>query len=78
MPDETLETLTSIEAKVLHLRYGIENVDERHSLRILRMRHGMHVTPKKSACEVAKTLGEHTDIIEQTESNALKKLRSSK
>ena len=77
MSDETLETLTSIEAKVLHLRYGIENIDERHSLRVLRMRHGVSITPKKTASEVAKTLGENTDIINQTESSALRKLRTS-
>lgn len=76
MSDETLETLTSIEAKVLHLRYGIKNIDERHSLRVLRMRHGISITPQKSASEVAKTLGEDTDIIQQTENNALRKLRT--
>ena len=75
MTDETLETLTSIEAKVLHLRYGIKNIDEHHSLNILRMRHGTHVAAKRSASEVAKSLGENTDLIEQTESNALRKLR---
>lgn len=77
MPDETLETLTSIEAKVLNLRYGIENIDERHSLRVLRIRHGVSITPQKTASEVAKTLGENTDIIQQTESSALRKLKAS-
>ena len=76
MSDESIETLTSIEAKVLHLRYGIKNIDERHSLRVLRMRHGIPITPQKSASEVAKTLGENTDIIQQTETNALRKLRT--
>lgn len=75
MSDEALETLTSIEAKVLHLRYGIKNIDERHSLRVLRMRHGIDVTPAKSASEVAKSLGENTDVIQQTETSALRKLR---
>ena len=76
MSDESIETLTSIEAKVLHLRYGIKNIDERHSLRVLRMRHGIPIAAQKSASEVAKTLGEDTDIIQQTENNALRKLRT--
>ncbi len=76
MSDETLETLTSIEAKVLHLRYGINNVDERHSLRVLRIRNGVSLTPQKTASEVAKSLGEKTDTIEKTESSAIRKLRA--
>ena len=75
MSDETLETLTSIEAKVLHLRYGIKNIDERHSLTELRTRHSTPAATQRSASEVAKTLGKNTAIIQQTEFSALKKLR---
>ena len=76
MSDDSLETLTSIEAKVLRMRYGINNLDERHSLRVLRIRNGVDVTPHRSASEIARTLGEDTDVIQKTETNALRKLRA--
>ncbi len=76
MSEETLDTLTSIEAKVLQMRYGIKDFDERHSLRVLRIRHGGKIMPEKSASEVAQKLGQDTLIIQETETTALRKLRS--
>ena len=76
MSEKTLDTLTSIEAKVLQMRYGIKDFDERHSLRVLRIRHGGKIRPEKTASEVAQKLGEDTLIVQQTETTALRKLRS--
>ena len=76
MSNNNLETMTNIEAKVLYLRYGIKDLDDQHSLRVLRICKGGKVKPEKTASEVAHKLGQDTDLIEQTESSALQKLRA--
>lgn len=77
MSESTTQKLTSIEAKVLHQRYGIKNLDESKSLRVLRICNGGKVIPEKSMQEVARVLQEDTSIINATESSALQKLRAS-
>ena len=76
MSESTSKKLTSIEIKVLHHRYGIKSLDERKSLRVLRICNGGKVIPLKSKQEVARTLQQDTSIIDASESSALQKLRA--
>ena len=77
MKENSSDTLTSIEVKVLYHRYGIQNLSEHDSLRVLRLKHGVSLDPLKSHREVARQLHKNTDLICETEHSALRKLRSS-
>lgn len=75
MSDDPNDTLTNIEAKVLCLRYGINDIDEDNSINKLRKYQSNETKPDTSMGKVAKTLGEKKSSLKATEINALRKLK---
>jgi hypothetical protein len=78
MIDDPNETLTTIEAKVLCLRYGIDNIDAGNSVKMLRKHQVKALSPSNSRTDIAKWLGSDKDTVKYTELNALRKLNISK
>ena len=78
MIDDPTDTLTTIEAKVLCMRYGINNIDETNSVNTLRNHTANNLNPGKSVKDIAEKLGEDSNTVEKTELNALRKLNISK
>ncbi len=74
MIDDPNDTLTTIEAKVLCLRYGIKNIDASNSVKKLRKHHVKELSPSSSRTDIAKELGSDKDTVKNTELNALRKL----
>lgn len=77
MADNPNDTLTNIEAKVLCLRYGINDIDASNSLDRLRASQSNQSKTVKSLKNVAKKLGEDKDSLKAKEINALRKLNIS-
>ena len=73
--DDPNDTLTTIEAKVLCLRYGIEDIDESNSIKRLRKYQSMQSGTGKSLGDIAQKLGEDKSKLKATEINALRKLK---
>jgi hypothetical protein len=78
MIDDPNDTLTTIEAKVLCLRYGIKNIDANNSVKKLRKHQVKQLNPSNSRTNIAKQLGSDKDTIKFTELNALRKLNITK
>ncbi len=74
MKDDPNDTLTTIEAKVLCLRYGIDDIDERNSIQRLRKYQMQKTTSPTSISTVAKKLGTDKSSLKAIEINALRKL----
>ena len=75
MKDDPNDTLTTIEAKVLCMRYGIDDIDETNSVSRLRKYQSKKSTSGKSIHAVAKKLGKDKNALKATEINALRKLK---
>jgi len=76
MKNQFLDTLTTIEAKVLYERYGIGDLDEMsNTLRVKCLQTENYIDAVKTVDEVAEKLSKDTTIISDTEDLALKKLR---
>lgn len=75
MDDEPTDTLTTIEAKVLCLRYGIGNIDENSHLERLHQRADRNFDHIQSVSEIARQLGEDSKTVEHSEISALRKLK---
>ena len=54
MIDDPTDTLTTIEAKVLCMRYGINNIDESNSVNTLRNHTANDLSHSKSVSDIAK------------------------
>lgn len=78
MIDDPNDTLTTIEAKVLCLRYGIKNIDASNSVTKLRKHQVKQLNPSNSRTDIAKEIGSDKDTVKFTELNALKKLNITK
>ncbi|MDW3095000.1 MAG: hypothetical protein R8G33_04925 [Gammaproteobacteria bacterium] len=78
MIDDPNDTLTTIEAKVLCLRYGIKNIDASNSVKKLSTHQVEERNPSRSITVIAKALGSDKDTVKYTEQNALRKLNISK
>ena len=78
MIDNPNDTLTTIEAKVLCLRYGIKNIDASNSVIKLRKHQVKELSPSNSRTNIAKELGSDKDTVKYTELNALRKLNITK
>lgn len=74
MIDDPNDTLTTIEAKVLCLRYGIKNIDASNSMKKLRKLQEKEFNPSNSRTNIAIELGSDKDTVKHTELNALRKL----
>ena len=74
MIDDPTDTLTTIEAKVLCMRYGINNIDESNSVNTLRNHTANDLSHSKSVNDIAKKLGKDCNTVKKTEMNALRKL----
>ncbi len=74
MTDDPNDTLTTIEAKVLCMRYGIKNIDASNSVKTLQNHHIKELSPSISISVVAKELDSDKDTVKHTEQIALKKL----
>ena len=74
MQDDPNDTLTTIEAKVLCMRYGIEDIDASSSIKRLREYQQQEHTGR-SLSAVAKKLGADKNSLKATEINALRKLK---
>jgi len=74
MIDDPNDTLTTIEAKVLCLRYGIKNIDASYSVNKLRKHQVEKLSPSNSRTDIAEELGSDKDTVKHTELNALRKL----
>ena len=70
MINDPNDTLTTIEAKVLCLRYGLKNIDASNNVKAL--------SPSNSRIDIAKELGSDKDTVKYTELNALRKLNITK
>ena len=75
MSDNPNDTLTTIEAKVLCMRYGINDIDEHNSLKQLRKLQTENASSGQSISTVAETLGTDKKTMKATEINALRKLK---
>ena len=74
MNDDPNDTLTTIEARVLCLRYGLKDIDASSSEKKLRKHQTEKLSPSSSRKDVARTLGSDKDTIKNQEMAALKKL----
>ena len=75
MTDDPNDTLTTIEAKVLCMRYGLENIDASNSVKKLNKHHIEELNPSNSITVIAKKLDSDKDTVKHTEINALRKLQ---
>ncbi len=75
MTDDPNDTLTTIEAKVLCLRFGLENIDSGSSVKKLHSYKSRELKPSYSRSDIAKTLGCDKNTIKHQEMNALRKLK---
>tara|TARA_R110002096_G_scaffold163406_1_gene330960 strand:- start:257 stop:493 length:237 start_codon:yes stop_codon:yes gene_type:complete len=78
MTDDPNDTLTTIEAKVLCLRYGIKNIDASNSVKKLRKFQVKDHKPNSSRTDIARELGFDKDTVRHSERSALKKLNITK
>lgn len=74
MADDTLDTLTNIEAKVLCKRYGIDNIDDLHNVKDLELSRAASSAKDRSISQVARELGHENNLVEKSERSALQKL----
>ena len=72
------DTLTTIEAKVLCMRYGINNIDENNIENTLRKQQVNLADPDRSVSNIARKLGEDINSVENKELSALRKLKVTK
>ena len=77
MNDDPTETLTTIEAKVLCLRYGIEDIDKNSSISTLRTHTSNHIDPNHTVRDIAQLLGKDDETVKDSEISALRKLKVS-
>lgn len=75
MKDDPDDTLTTIEAKVLCMRYGIDNIDESNNINKLRKYQSSKEESETSLRDVADKLGKDKVTLKITEINALRKLK---
>ena len=78
MIDDPTDTLTTIEAKVLCMRYGLNDIDENNVVKTLRKEQDNLSDPNRSVSHIARQLGEDIDLVEDKELSALKKLKVTK
>ena len=78
MIDDPTDTLTTIEAKVLCMRYGLNDIDENNVVKTLRKEQVNLSDPNRSVSHIARQLGEDIDLVEDKELSALKKLKVTK
>ena len=78
MIDDPSDTLTTIEAKVLCMRYGINNIDENNIENTLRKQQVNLADPDRSVSNIARKLGEDINSVENKELSALRKLKVTK
>ena len=75
MKDDPDDTLTTIEAKVLCMRYGIDNIDESNNINKLRKYQSSKEESETSLRDMADKLGKDKVTLKVTEINALRKLK---
>ncbi len=75
MIDDPTDTLTTIEAKVLCMRYGLNDIDENNIVKTLRKQQVNLSDPNRSVSSVARKLGEDIDSVADKELSALRKLK---
>ncbi|MFK8026626.1 MAG: hypothetical protein AB8C40_01040 [Gammaproteobacteria bacterium] len=78
MIDDPNDTLTNIEAKVLCLRYGLNNIDASNSVKKLHLHKTKELIPSNSRSMIAKEIGSDKDTVKHSELNALRKLKITK
>ena len=78
MIDDPTDTLTTIEAKVLCMRYGLNDIDENNVVKTLRKEQVNLSDPNRSVSHIARQLGEDIDLVEDKELSVLKKLKVTK
>lgn len=74
MTDDPNDTLTTIEAKILCLRYGLNNIDASNSVKKLHLHKTKALSPSNSRTIIAKEMGTDKDTVKKNELNALRKL----
>ena len=77
MIDDTLDTLTTIEAKILQERYGIGDLnDPTSSFRTARLCSGNQIRPLKNVTDIAREMDTDSYQVCLTELQARRKLTS--
>lgn len=74
MSDDPNDTLTTIEAKVLCLRYGVDNIDQLGN----QQSDPEHIRQRISLNVIAQQLGEDKNILKEREMTALRKIKDQK
>ena len=78
MIEDPNDTLTTIEAKVLCLRYGIKNIDATNSVKKLRKKQLEESSRSNSRKAIAEQLGSDKVTVKLAELAALRKLNISR